>query len=214
MGAGTRRFGGAPAFAPFPLARHAETGNDHAGSIDRKKDQGMTISLYAATIPSTLQILGSVKGLLDKGEAFVTEHGLDPNDIIQARLADDMLPFAYQVKSAATHSIGAINGVRAGNFSPNMEPPPTDFAGLHRKIDDAISGLSQLTTEEMSGFLGKPMTFTIGDRLRLDFVAEQFLLSFSQPNFYFHATTAYAILRGKGVPIGKRDFMGAMRLAG
>ncbi|MEY2927371.1 MAG: hypothetical protein RL367_1848, partial [Pseudomonadota bacterium] len=88
----------------------------------------MTLSLYAATIPSFQQILGSVATLLDKAEEFCAEQGLEHADIIQARLIDDMLPFAYQVKSTVAHSVGAIAGVRAGNFSPAMDPPPSDFA--------------------------------------------------------------------------------------
>ena len=77
----------------------------------------MAFSLYAATVPSYRQILGAVSGLLGTAEAFSTEKGIAPDDIIQARLAEDMLPFAYQVKSTAVHSLGAIEGVRSGVFS-------------------------------------------------------------------------------------------------
>ena len=84
----------------------------------------MTFSLYAATVPTYLQILHGVSSLLDKAEAFCAEKAIAPSDIIQARLADDMLPFAYQVKSTAVHSLGAIEAVRRGVFSPDMTPPP------------------------------------------------------------------------------------------
>src|SRR3981081_3443617 len=80
----------------------------------------MAFPLYAATIPSYQQILGAVSGLLDAAEAFCAEKGIAPADIIKARLAEDMLPFAYQVKSTAVHSLGAIEGVRRGVFSPDM----------------------------------------------------------------------------------------------
>jgi uncharacterized protein len=83
----------------------------------------MAFSLYAATVPSYQQILGSLSGLLTQAEVFCQEKGLAAEDIIQARLAKDMLPFAYQVKSASVHSLGAIEGIRRGVFSPDMTPP-------------------------------------------------------------------------------------------
>jgi uncharacterized protein len=171
----------------------------------------MAISLYAATIPSYRQLLGAISGLLATAETFCSEKGLAPEDIIQARLAPDMQPFAYQVKSTAVHSLGAIEGVRRGSFSPDMTPPPGTFAALQARVADTLTALERIEPAEVDGFIGRDMRFVVGER-RLDFTAEDFLLSFSQPNFYFHATTTYDILRWKGVPIGKRDFVGKLRL--
>lgn len=171
----------------------------------------MAISLYDATIPSQLQILRASAALIAKAEAFCGERGTPPQDIIQARLAEDMLPFAYQVKSIAVHSMGAIEGVRRGTFGPDTTPPPSDFAGLSGRLADAIAALEAIEPAEIESFVGRDMQFAFGER-RLDFTAENFLLSFSQPNFYFHATTAYDILRWKGLPVGKRDFAGAVRI--
>ena len=170
----------------------------------------MPFSLYAATIPSYRQILSAVGGLLDKAETFCAEKGLAPGDIVQARLADDMLPFAYQVKSTAVHSLGAIEGVRKGVFSPDTTPPPETFAALKARIAETLAAIETIEPAEVDTFVGRDMRFVFGDR-HLDFTAEDFLLSFSQPNFYFHATTTYDILRWKGVPLGKRDFMGRPR---
>jgi len=170
----------------------------------------MALSLYAATIPSFVQTLGAVAGLLGKAESFCAERGIAPEEIIQARLAGDMLPFAYQVKSTAVHSVGAIEGVRRGVFSPDNQEPPDSFAALKKRIADALAALEALDPAEIEGFLGRDMRFAFGDR-QIDFTAENFLLSFSLPNFYFHAATAYDLLRWKGVPIGKRDFMGRVR---
>jgi hypothetical protein len=167
----------------------------------------MTISLYDATIPSYRQILGAVAGLLVKAEGHFKGAA---DDIVQARLAPDMLPFAYQVKSTVVHSVGAIEGVRKGVFSPDMTPPPQDFAALNHAVAAALGSLETIKPAEMESFVGRDMRFQFGER-RIDFTAENFLLSFSQPNFYFHATTAYDILRWKGLPIGKRDFMGKPR---
>ena len=171
----------------------------------------MAFSLYAATIPSYQQILGAVSGLLATAEAFCSEKGLAHEEIIQARLAEDMQPFAYQVKSTAVHSLGAIEGVRRGVFSPDMTTPPETFTALKARIADTLAALEAIQPAEVDAFVGCDMRFASGDR-RLDFTAENFLLSFSQPNFYFHATTTYDILRWKGVRIGKRNFMGKLRL--
>jgi hypothetical protein len=170
----------------------------------------MAFSLYAATIPSYLQILGAVLGLLDKAEAFCTDKGVEPAEILDARLAPDMHPFTYQVKSTAVHSIGAIEGVRRGMFSPDETDPPESFAALKSRIDSTIGAIRAIDAAEIDGFAGRDVRFVFGTR-HIDFTAENFLLSFSQPNFYFHAATTYDILRWKGVPIGKRNFMGAVR---
>ena len=159
------------------------------------------------------QILKAVSGLVDKAEAFCAEKGLAPETIIQARLAEDMHPFAYQVKSSAVHSVGAFEGVRKGVFSPDTTASPDTFAGLKEKMADADAVLSSLDPEDINRLEGGDMRFEAGS-LRLDFTAEDFLMSFSLPNFYFHATTAYDILRMKGVQIGKRDFTGRPRLRG
>ncbi|MGA7539220.1 MAG: DUF1993 domain-containing protein [Steroidobacteraceae bacterium] len=173
----------------------------------------MTVSLYSATIPSYRQLLGAVSGLLRTAQAFCTEKGIEPPELIQARLAPDMLPFAYQVKSTAVHSLGAIEGVRNGVFSPDTTPAPETFAALEARITGALSALEAIEPAEVDAFVGRDMRFEFGSR-RVDFTAEDFLLSFSQPNLYFHAATTYAILRWKGVPIGKRDFMGKLRTKG
>ena len=171
----------------------------------------MSLSLYSAIIPSYRQTLGAVSGLLGKAQAFCAEKGMEASELIQARLAPDMLPFAYQVKSAAVHSLGAIEGVRKGVFSPDMTAPPETFAALEARIAETLAALERIRPEEVESFAGRDMRFEAGNR-RLEFTAEDFLLSFSLPNFYFHAATAYDILRWKGMPIGKRDFVGRLRL--
>jgi uncharacterized protein len=173
-------------------------------------EEAMTISLYDATVPTYRQILGAVTGLLTKAERHCADRGIAPDEIVQARLAPDMLPFAYQVKSTVVHSRGAIEGVRKGVFSPDMTPPPEDFAALNHVVAAALTALEAIKPAEIDAFIGRDMRFEFGER-HIDFTAENFLLSFSQPNFYFHATTAYDILRWKGLPVGKRDFMGKAR---
>ncbi|OJU16956.1 MULTISPECIES: DUF1993 domain-containing protein [unclassified Sphingomonas] len=171
----------------------------------------MTFSLYDAVIPSNLQILGAVAGLIDKAEAFAAEKHITPEAMIDARLAPDMLPFGYQVKSSVDHSAGAVAGVRAGSFSPNLSPWSTDFAGLRAMVQEGIDALKALDPAEFDALAARDCEFRMGD-LKLPFGGATFLLSFSQPNFYFHATTAYDVLRAKGVKLGKRDFLGQLRV--
>ncbi len=171
----------------------------------------MPFSLYDATIPSNLQILRALDALLAKAETFCAENGIAPAELIDARLAGDMLPLGYQVKSCAVHSIGAIEGVRGGSFSPDRSAWPTDFAGLRELLNAAIAALESLDREAVDALTESDTQFTVGTTA-MPFTGANFLLSFSQPNFYFHATTAYAILRHKGLAIGKRDFIGMPRI--
>ena len=172
----------------------------------------MPLTLHEALVPSWLQILGSVKLLVDKAEAHCADKGLDAADLLHARLADDMAPFTYQVKSCTAHSAGALEGARQGAFSPDMSSPPDSFAGLRDSLAEAEQALEKATPQDLDAIADNPLVFTIGDKYRLDFTARDFLLSFSNPNFYFHATTAYAILRMKGLEIGKRDYLGGLRI--
>jgi hypothetical protein len=170
----------------------------------------MSLSLHSITVPCFQQMLTSLRSVLDKGEAFGNAAGLAHDELIQARLFDDMLPFAYQIKSTAVHSLGALDCVRAGRFVPDRTTPHDSFAGLRQRIDETLAGLAAIDPAELDSFVGRPMRFEMGD-YKVDYTAEDFLLSFSIPNFYFHATTAYDILRSKGVVLGKADYLGRTR---
>lgn len=172
----------------------------------------MPLSLHEALVPSWLQVLGSVKLLVDKAEAHCKENSAGAADLLHARLADDMAPFTYQVKSCAAHSAGALEGVRKGAFSPDMTSPPDSFDGLRNSLAAAEQALEKVSPQDIEAIADNPMVFSIGEKYRLNFTVRDFLLSFSNPNFYFHATTAYAILRMKGLEIGKRDYLGGLRI--
>ncbi len=170
----------------------------------------MPLSLHAVLVPGWLQILGACRNWLDKAEAHCRDTGMAENALIEARLAEDMLPLNYQVKSCTVHSIGAIEGIRRGTISPDWSEPPATFATLRARLDDTVAALNALDPQEIEGFIGRPVVFTVGQTYRIDFTAENFLLGFTQPNFFFHATTTYDILRSRGVQLGKGDFLGAM----
>ena len=129
--------------------------------------------LYAATIPSYQQILGAISGLLTTAENFCSEKGISPEEIIQARLTADMEPFAYQVKSTVVHSLGAIEGVRRGAFSPDTTTPPASFAALKARISEALAALEAIQPAEIEDFVGRDMRFVAGER-QLPFTARIF----------------------------------------
>ncbi len=171
----------------------------------------MPLSLHAAYVPSALQMLGTGQHLINKAEKWCAEQGCGHEDVIGAQLIEDMLPFTYQVKCIAEHTAGSIAGVHAGVYSPDLNPPPASFADLRTKLTDATATMVALDEAEMESWIGRDMRFEFKGS-RMDFTVENFLLSFSQPNFYFHAGTAYDILRMLGAPVGKRDFLGAVRV--
>lgn len=171
----------------------------------------MSFSLYDAVVPSNLQILGALDRVMEKAEAFCEERGLTEAQLIDARIAPDMFPLGYQVKSCAAHSIGGIEGTRAGSFSPDRSAWPTNLAGLRGILKGASAELTALNRDAVDSLTEVDTHFAFGDT-KLPFTGANFLLSFSQPNFYFHATTAYAILRAQGMALGKRDFLGAPRV--
>ena len=171
----------------------------------------MSMSLYDLSVASFLQTVGAVAGVLERGLAHFTEKNTDLNEIVETRLFADMLPFRFQVQAVAHHSLGAIEGVKKGQFGPPANLPAHDYRGLQKLVADTREALQRLEPAEINALEGRDVVFQTRD-LKLPFTAEGFLLSFSLPNFYFHATTAYDILRMKGVPLGKRDFMGQLRM--
>lgn len=171
----------------------------------------MAFSLYDASVANFLQTLEAVGGFLDKGLAHFREHGVDPEEIVEARLASDMLPLRFQIASVAHHSRGAIDAARNGTFRPPSAPADLNYARLQALVTEARTTLTAMSTETVNALEGRDVIFHLGDK-QLPFVAETFLMTFSLPNFYFHATTAYDILRSKGVPLGKRDFLGRMKM--
>jgi hypothetical protein len=171
----------------------------------------MAIPLYDLSVASFLQVLGAVSGFLDKGARHCQAAGIDPNDLVEMRLCPDMLPFRFQIMSVAHHSRGAIDGVQSGVFMPPSGVAKQDYAALQKIIDDARTTLQALSPETVAAMQGRELVFRLGER-DIPFVAEDFLMSFSLPNLYFHATTAYDILRIQGVPLGKRDYLGQLRI--
>ena len=172
----------------------------------------MTVSLYHATVPAFVQTLRATIGWLGKAEDFTRQSGATEAEAMAANLAPDMFPFNRQVRACAMHSQGAIEGAFKGVFAPDLSPHPESFAGLVERLQEALAYLEALDIDAVDALDGKPMRFEFKDTV-IPFAAQDFLGSFSLPNFYFHTTTAYAIMRSRGVELGKRDFLGQLRVA-
>jgi hypothetical protein len=173
----------------------------------------MTISLYDISVPSFIQTLDALGVIMDKGLLYCRDNNIDPAEMVAARLFPDMQPFSFQIQLAAHHSIGAADSIRSGAFNRPDVKADCDYAGLQALIADAASRLRAIASEEIDSREDAEIGFNIPN-FDGKFTAVGFLTSFSQPNFHFHATTAYDILRSRGVPVGKMDYLGAMRLKG
>jgi hypothetical protein len=173
----------------------------------------MALSFYDVSVATYLQILGAASGFLAKGREHCEKSGIDLHEVVETRLHPDMLPFRFQLASVAQHSLGAIRAIESGVFGPPQTKPDQDYAALEQLVADARKGLEAYDRATIDALEDRDVLFKLGD-FTMPFVARDFVLSFSFPNFFFHATTAYDILRMKGVPIGKRDFMGIPRIKG
>jgi hypothetical protein len=171
----------------------------------------MGIPLYDITVPGFIQTVEAMQHVLQKGLDHCGTHGIDPAEIVETRLYPDMKPFRFQLVSVVTHSTGALESAKAAVFQGPPETPPLDYAGLQHLLADTSAKLKTYTREELDTLQGRGLQF-IPSGPNVPFVIEHFLLSFSVPNFYFHAATAYDILRSKGVPLGKRDYLGRLRI--
>jgi uncharacterized protein len=171
----------------------------------------MAISFYELSAPTYLQTVSAVGGFLERTARHCAETGADPDDFVDARLFDDMAPFHFQIECVWHHSVFALEAVKSGVFAPPALVGPIPFAELQAMIAQAEAALKAFTPDEVNAWAGKDLDFQIGPR-RLAFTAETFILSFSLPNFHFHAVTAYDILRTRGVPLGKRDYEGQLRV--
>jgi hypothetical protein len=170
----------------------------------------MATSLYDLSVPTFMQTVRAIGGFLDLAVSHCAATRADPDDFVHARLFDDMAPFHFQIEAAWHHSVWGLEAVKTGVFAPPALVGPVPFAALQAMIGKAEKALESLTPDEVNGWQGKNLDLQIGPR-RLAFTSETLILSFSLPNFYFHAVTAYDILRTRGVPLGKRDFEGRLR---
>lgn len=171
----------------------------------------MAISLYDISVASYLQTLGGIANVLSRGAQHAADGLLDLEQIVRFTLRDDMAPFSFQVISVWHHSLGAIEGLKKGLFQPPPKMSGLDYTQLQGLVAEAIEGLQGESRESIDTVADEPMLFKVGST-EIPFTTGKFILSFSLPNFYFHATTTYDVLRMHGVPLGKMDYLGALRV--
>ncbi len=166
----------------------------------------MTLSIYQASVPVYVRRLGALSAILDKAAAYAADRKIDPAVLIAARLYPDMLPLGRQVSIACSHAIRGATRL-AGLEPINLENKADSFDDLAAMIARTKELLGSIGPEKMEGAEDHDVTFPVGDR-KVTMNGADYLLHFSMPNFYFHVTTAYDILRNNGLEIGKSDFMG------
>lgn len=183
----------------------------------------MTISFYDLSVATFLQTVRAVGGFLDRAVIHCKETDADPDDFVTARLVPDMAPFHFQIEALVHHAVWGLEAVKTGRFAPPPLIGATPFFDLRAMIAQAVTTLEKFTPDEVNSWSGNELNielhrprdeedaWTPWDPRTLAFTSETFLISFSMPNFHFHAVTAYNILRTQGVPLGKRDYEGRLR---
>lgn len=170
----------------------------------------MAISMYSASVPTFQHMLRNLAHILDKGEAHVQARKLDPAALTQFRLAPDMLPFTRQIIiacDAAKNGVARISGVEAPRFEDNE----TTFAELKARVQKTLDYLATVPQQAMEGTEDKDITFPVGREATRTMKGEAYLKHWALPNFFFHISMAYAILRHNGVELGKTDYLAGAR---
>ncbi len=166
----------------------------------------MSLTLYQASIPVFIRMLGNLSAILDKAVAHAEAKKIDPAIFINARLAPDMFPLSRQVQ-IATDMVKGCAARLAGIDVPSYEDNESTFAELQARIAKTTAFLQSISASQIDGHEDRPITLKFGSR-EVSFLGQAYLLDFVLPNFHFHLTTAYAILRHNGVAIGKMDYIG------
>lgn len=167
----------------------------------------MAVSMFQISVPIFVRQLNGVAGCLKKAQTLYAEKKYDESTLLCYRLYPDMFSFAKQVQIATDHARNCA-ALLAGLEAPKYEDNEKSLAELIARVEKTLAWLNAAKPEQIDGTEGKSVTVKMRDR-EMSFTGIELLLNRSMPNFYFHATTAYDIIRHNGVEIGKRDFMGA-----
>lgn len=166
----------------------------------------MAVNMYSASVPIFTQYLTALSSVLDKAQAHCEAKKLDQAYFMTMRFYPDMFPFVRQVRAACDHALTAC-ARPAGIEQPKFDNTEATFDDLKKRIATVVEFIRQIKPEQLNGQEGREITITFPSGERR-FTGQSLLLNFALPNFYFHASIAYALLRHAGVEVGKRDFMG------
>ncbi|AKT43803.1 DUF1993 domain-containing protein [Chondromyces crocatus] len=168
----------------------------------------MTLSMYESSVPVFLRAFANLSAILRKAVDYAEVEKLDPDTLTQARLIPDMAPLTAQVQFASDIAKGCAARL-AGVEVPSFADKETNFTELQERIAKTVAFLESIDPAKFEGSEERGIELNIGGN-PLGFEGRRYLLDFALPNFYFHVTMAYALLRHKGVQIGKRDFLGGV----
>jgi hypothetical protein len=168
----------------------------------------MSYSIYDASIPPMIRMLENLSKILDKAVAQAKEKNIDLKTLLEARLASDMHPFPRQIQIATDSAKGGAARL-AGIEAPSFADTEATFPELKERIAKTVAFLKSIPAEKFAGSESRKVEMKIPDRT-LEFSGKDFLAGVTLPNFYFHATTAYDLLRHKGIEIGKMDYLGGL----
>jgi uncharacterized protein len=168
----------------------------------------MSLSMYQASIPAFVQMLNNISAIMDKAETHARSREIDPEVLLNYRLAPDMLPFVRQIQIAADLAKGAAARL-AGVEVPKQDDTEKSFADLKARLAKTVAFVQSFKPTDIDGSEDREINLTLGEHT-MSFKGEPYLVHFVMPNFYFHCTTAYDILRHCGVELGKRDFIGTI----
>lgn len=168
----------------------------------------MSLSMYQASVPVFLRMLANLSAVLDKAAKHAEAKKIEPSVLVTARLFPDMLPLSAQIQIASDSAKGCAARL-AGVEVPSFPDTETTFPELQARIDKTVAFLKGLKPEQIDGSEERNIHLKMRTR-EVDFTGQVFLLHFAMPNFYFHVTTAYAILRHNGVELGKMDYLGGV----
>lgn len=166
----------------------------------------MTLSMYQASVPVFVRMLGNLEVILKKAAAYAEAKEIDPTILVNARLFPDMFALARQVQIATDQAKGCVARL-AGQEPPSYEDNEATIDELIGRIHKTVKFVNSFSAEQIDGTEDKHINFKIRD-LTFEFTGMAYLLNWVTPNFYFHITTTYNILRHNGVEVGKRDFLG------
>jgi hypothetical protein len=167
----------------------------------------MTLAIYTASIPVFTQMLGGLKTVLSKAEAHAVDKKIDPNALLQARLFPDMFPLLRQVQVAADFA-KSVSARLAGVEVPKMEDKEQTFSELQARVDAVLAFMASLDAAQFDDSATREIVTQAGTPKEKRFTGQSYLLNYGLPHFFFHTTTAYAILRHNGVEVGKKDYIG------
>jgi hypothetical protein len=188
-----------------PLRRRDGAAPDHN---PKDEEDRMAITMYQASAPVFIRTLGNLKAILEKAAAHAAAKKIDESVFVNARLFPDMLPLSFQVQVASDFARGTAARL-AGAEPPAVEDKEKTLTELIARVDAAIAYVRTFTPAQIDGSESRAITRKMRSG-EVKFTGLDYLLKYAQPNFYFHVTTAYAILRHNGIEIGKGDFIGSL----